>query len=150
MMLKRKHDGGRCTGVQILHTGLKPQQNFSHRLIEQAMAEGWADISGNTLTLHADPEPLVYTLKRTPGYYCTSTGERIPISEVAWGRMRATGNGDLSRRDAVAWLAAHGKAQDDYDVTWAYECELQPEQHARWRAVTAVSGNVVAACRAGV
>lgn len=145
MLLKRIHEQGQCVGVEVKHTGLKPRQNFSHRMIEQAMAEGWVQIDGDTLTMTADPEPLRYKLLRRPGYYCTSNGERIPISELAWTRMRATGIGDLSRKEALAWLQANKKGEGDYEVTNAYECELDPKLHAKYRGVTAPSGQLKAA-----
>lgn len=146
MLMQRQFSkGGKCTHVIVKHTGIEPEQNFSHRLVEQAVAEGWMRIDGTVLTVKAEPEDLVYTLKRRPGYYCSTTGERIPISDLAMGRMRATGIGDLTRQEALAWLASKGRAGGGYEVTNAYECVLGDEQHDQFRAVRAVSGNVVAA-----
>lgn len=146
MFLQRIHDRAhRCTGVRVKHTGLSPEQNFSHRLIEQAMAEGWVVIDGDTLTMQAKPEALRFRLRRVPGYYCISTGERIPVSDIAWTRMRSTGLGDLSRKEALAWLLARGRAQTDYEVTNAYECVLDEEQHAKYRAVKAPTGLLTSA-----
>lgn len=146
MLLKRITDpAGHCTGVQVKHTGLKPQQNFSHRLVEQGILEGWIQIEGDTLTIRAEPEDLRYHLQRRPGYYCRSSRQRIPISETAWVRKRSTGVGDISRREAQAWLAAHAKKLDDYEVTEAYECALETALHQKYRAVRARSGMLVAA-----
>ena len=84
-------------------------------------------------------------MRRTPGYYCKSTGEQIPISTLAWVRVLTSGVGDLSRLEALAWLAAHGKAASDYEFTMSYECVLDAGLHQKYRAVRAVSGNPVAA-----
>lgn len=146
MLMKRQHDSaGKCTHVLVKHTGTGPAQNFSRRLVLQAVTDGWMQITGSTLTIKAEPEDLFYAIKRQPGYYCISTGERIPVDELAWSQMLQTGRGDLSRQQALAWLAANGKQASDYEVTMAYECVLGDAQHAKFRAVTAVSGNLVAA-----
>lgn len=123
----------RVSHVLVKHTGLKPEQNFSRRLVESALADGWMTLDGATLTMKGDPEDLVYLVKRDPGYYCVSTGERIPISQMAWTRMLATGIGDLSAREAKGWLLARGKAQNDYEVCQAYECVLDADQHDRFK-----------------
>ncbi len=131
--------------VEIEHTGLNPQQNFSHRLIERSIEEGWVTIVGDKLTMKGDPEDLVYTLARAPGYYCKSSGERIPIGEVAWEVFKAAGQGQRSRKEALAWLQSRKLAADDYEVTQAYECVLNDAQHEKFRAVRSISGNLVAA-----
>ena len=87
---------------------------------------------------------LVYTLLREPGYYCKSTGERIPISAAAWARAKTVA-GDLSRREALNWLATRGLAEDDYEVTQAYEVELAEDAHAKYRGVPSPCGRLVAA-----
>jgi hypothetical protein len=139
----------RCTHVRVIHTGTHPQQNFSHRVVEQALVDGWMHLESDgkiaTLTVTAEPEDLHYRLKRAPGYYCRSTGELIPISPTAWTRMRSTGQGDMSSREAKAWLLARGKDAGDYEVTNAYECVLDAEQHAKFQAVRDGASNVVAA-----
>lgn len=146
MLIQRIHDpAGQCTGVRVKHTGLAPEQNFSHRLVEQALMEGWVTIDGDTLVMKAEPEDLRYLLKRRPGYYCTSSGQRIPITEAAWVRKQSTGRGDLSRKEALSWLAAHGKKAGDYHVTEAYECALETALHARYRAVPGRNGLLTAA-----
>lgn len=143
MLLKRIYaSDGTVSGVEIKNTGVSREQNFSHRLVEQAIVEGWAILEGNTLTLRGEPEDLVYTVKRTPGYYCTSTGERIPISAVAWGSPQ---RGVLARKEALTWLLARGKAASDYEVTNAYECVLAEHQHNKFHAVTDPKGRIVGA-----
>lgn len=135
--------------VEIGHTGLNPQQNFSHRLIERAIEEGWIQIASSQLTMRATPEDLVYDLVRAPGYYCKSTGAKIPTSEVAWEVFKAIGRGDRSRKEAVAWLQANSLSGDDYEVTHAYECVLNDAQHEKFKAVRSISGNLVAAYTQG-
>lgn len=143
MLLKRIYaDDGSVSAVEIKHTGTNPEQNFSHRLVEQAIVEGWASLDGDRLTLRGQPEDLAYTVRRSPGYYCTSTGERIPVSAMAWASPQ---RGTLARKEALAWLAARGKAATDYEVTNAYECVLDEAQHARFRAVTDPKGRIVGA-----
>lgn len=135
------------THVEVRHTGSRAEQNFSRRLVEQAVLAGLMRIEGDRLYLKTAPDEddLSFALKRTPGYYQTSTGERIPISEMAMTRMLRTGMGDLTRAEAVAWLAARGAPQTDYEVTNAYECVLDEAQHAKYRAVPDAKGRRVAA-----
>lgn len=134
MMLKRLHDAAKqCIGVRVLHTGSTAPQNFSMRLVEAGMEQGWVGIEGDVLTLRSQPEALTYKLKRTPGYYCKSSGERIPVSATAWARLLATGVGKLSRAEALDWLATRGLQPDDYDLCVQYECELNAQQHAKFK-----------------
>lgn len=146
MLMQRQYNSaGKCTHVRVKHTGTEHEQNFSRRLVLQAVTDGWMKVEGATLTIKAEPENLIYDVKRHPGYYCTSTGERMPIDELAWSQMLQTGRGDLSRQQALAWLAANGKAPSDYEVTMAYECVLSAPQHEKFHAEVAISGNLVAA-----
>lgn len=55
--------------IELRHTGTHAEQNFSRRLVEAAVKEGWMKIEGDKLALLAKPENLVYTIKRTPGRY---------------------------------------------------------------------------------
>lgn len=141
MMLRKQYDkAGKCTHVTVKHTGSSPEQNFSHRVVEDGVADGWIAVSPSQLVIKTDGEPLRYALKRTPGYYCLSTGERIPVSAMAWASPR---RGELASREARDWLSKAGKAPTDYEVTNAYECVLAPEQHDRFRAVLDAKGRVV-------
>jgi hypothetical protein len=143
MLLKRIYaDDGSVSAIEIKHTGTSREQNFSHRLIEQAIVDGWARLDGDTLTLRGQPEDLTYSVRRSPGYYCTSTGERIPVSAMAWASPQ---RGTLARKEALAWLAARGKPAGDYEVTNAYECVLDEAQHHQFHAVRDAKGRVVGA-----
>jgi hypothetical protein len=101
-------------------------QNFSNRLVEQALADGWMQLEGDRLTVVSDTEGVQFTVRRGPGYYCASTGEQIPISQTAWGRFRSTGKGDLSASEAKAWLASRGRGLTDYEIVTGYECVPVP------------------------
>lgn len=143
MLLQRQYDGdGAVSHVVVKHTGASAEQNFSNRLVEQAVVDGWMSIDGDHLTVKTDGEPLVYDLKRTPGYYCTSTGERIPVSAIAWASAQ---RGVLARKEALRWLEAKGLPATDYEVTNAYECVLCDEHHDKFRAVIGPKGQVMAA-----
>lgn len=146
MYLKRLYDdAGRVTSVEIRHTGVSAEQNFSRRMVLQACSDGWMRLAGDQLIVVGEPEDLVYTIKRAPGYYCVSTGERIPVSQLAWEQAVSQPAAVIASGEARAWLSGAGKAANDYEVTMAYECVLVEQQHEKFRAVKAVSGNPVAA-----
>lgn len=135
----------RISHVEVLHSGIKPEQNFDDGMIDSAVAQGWATLSGNRLELKTDGEPLRYTVLRAPGYFCKSTGEAIPVTAKAWARFRYAGDSSLSQPEARAWLAANGKEANDYDIAVAYHCVIDDDQHARFRAVRGPKGQIVAA-----
>lgn len=125
--------------VTCIHSGTSPEQNFSDRLVDTAQREGWIVIDGNTLLMKTADEPLRYEITRKPGYFCKSTGEAIPVTEANWLRFRMA-NDQRASAEAKAWLAANGKAADDYDITTAYHCVLDATQHANYRAVSPGGG----------
>lgn len=149
MLLKRQYDLGdpgnpRVTGVELRHTGIHAEQNFSARLVFQAIAEGWMTLAGDLLLLKTATATLRYAIKRSPGYYCCHDGSRIPISDVAQQERLRTGIGRLAAAEARAHLAAHGfagkKSPDPanpagYQVIEHYECVLDAAQHAKYKAV---------------
>lgn len=55
--------------IEVQHTGTTRDQHFSVDLVAAGLAEGWLSIAGGKLTLHAQPEDLVYTILRVPGKY---------------------------------------------------------------------------------
>ncbi len=148
MLLKRLYDrtdadNPVCNGVELRHTGTHAAQNFSERLATQAMAEGWMAIGGGTITLKTDVGPLLYTIKREPGYYCCHDGQPIPISEMAKRERLRSGIGRLAAAEAKAYLAARGFAgkpspdarnPSGYEVIDHYECVLEAAQHERYKA----------------
>lgn len=138
MLIKRHFANGTDkppTHVEVKHTGVSPEQNFSDRMVDQAVKEGWITVDGDTLTMKTDGEPLVYSVTRKPGYFCKSTGEAIPIADRAWFKFRLGNDSGESRPQALAWLAGKGLPADDYDITTAYHCVLDADQHAKFKAV---------------
>src|SRR5262245_58132058 len=83
MLLKRiyHHDAhGHPTTlshVEVKHTGPFPEQNFSHRLVNTGIAEGWMTLSRGELLIHAGDEDVVYTINRIPGRYCCHCGSSL-------------------------------------------------------------------------
>ena len=73
--VKQVDEQGNCTNppplsyVECHHTGVRPEQNFSDKLVRAGLMEGWIALDGKTLTLKVQPEPLRYTIKRLPGQY---------------------------------------------------------------------------------
>lgn len=132
------------THIEVRDTGASPAQNFSHRFVEDGVAAGWITLTDATLTIKAEPEDLAFALVRRPGYYCTSTGERIPVSDTSWNSAR---RGELANREALRWLTALGKVLTDYEVTNAYECVLSAAQHEKFRKVPDAKGRLVGAHR---
>ena len=146
MKLKRIHDAnGVCTGVEIKHTGLSPEQNWDQGQVMQYASEGWLRLDGDTIFVSGSGETLQYDVLRKPGYFVASTGERIPVSELAMTQFMTETHATLAPAEARAFLAAKGLPATDYEASRVYRCRLNDEQHAKWRAVTDIAGNVVAA-----
>lgn len=61
--------------IEVQHTGTSRDQHFSDSLVAAGLVEGWMSISDGQLTLHAQPEDLVYAILRVPGKY-TSKAEK--------------------------------------------------------------------------
>lgn len=114
--------------IVVKHTGVSVEQNFSRRLVEGAVAEGWMTLSRGKIIVHAKPEDLVYTVKRAPGHYCVHCGEKLDSDT----------NGQGARKH-VAEKHAGAKSPDPqwphgYAVTNAFECVLDEKQHAKFKA----------------
>lgn len=134
-----------CVGVDLFHTGTTAEQTFKRRLVLDACAQGWMTIAGDDLELKAAQDKLVYSIARHPGYYVKSTGERIPLSDLAMSEFLTENVAKLAPSEARAFLAGRGLPADDYEATRNYHCVLAAEQHEKWRAVRDIAGNVVAA-----
>lgn len=146
MLLKRHHigvqtDNGsvefRLKYVELKHTGVKPEQNFSTSLIAQGMADGWISMDDKSITLGVKPEALKYSIKRKPGYYCCHDGKAIPVTAEAYGDPA------LAAVQCQQYLKANGfagkKSPDPsnpagYERTHAYECVLDAKQHEKFKA----------------
>lgn len=132
-------------GVELFHTGSTAEQTFKRRLVLDACAQGWMKIDGDKLTLASTSDVLTYAIKRHPGYYVKSTGERIPLSDLAMSEYLTEIVATLAPSEARAFLAGRGLPADDYEATRNYHCVLNDAQHEKWQAVRDIAGNTVAA-----
>src|SRR5690349_13848686 len=115
--------------VEVRHTGLDREQNFSTRLVKQAIEEGWMAIQDGKLILYSKPENLIYDIKRLPGRYSCFDGAKLPDDEDDSGKL------------ARAYLAEHYPNQPSpdpdnpsgYYKINAYECVLNAEQQEKFR-----------------
>lgn len=139
--------------VEVVTSGMQPEQNFDRRrFVLKGISEGWAKLSDDekTLTVHATPEDLVFDVVRAPGYYCVSTGERIPLSKFAEEEAFNSTTATMAAGEARKWLVAKklplmaGKLAN-YEAPKHYACKLNAKQHEKFRAVQNVAGNWVAA-----
>lgn len=144
MLLKRIHnDSGVVTHVLVKHTGSGDAQNFSERLVGAGVEAGWIVVEGETLTIKAQPEPLRYSIRRRPGYYVAGTCDRIPLTDAAWSQALSRTEATLAPREAKAYLSQRGLPVTGYEVTRAYECVLDAEQHDKFKAIVNAKGLVV-------
>lgn len=114
--------------VELRHTGTTAGQNFSGGLVEAALREGWMTVSPGKITLHVQPEELVYSITRMPGRYCCHCAEKLPDDAT----------GELARAH-VGGLHAGVPSPDaqhpaGYCMLNHYECVLDATQHERWKA----------------
>lgn len=133
MYLKRIHEGGKCVGVRVLHTGTSREQNFSTRLVFQAAAEGWLTIAGDVLTIAAQNAKLVYKVTARPGYYCVHDGE--PMPDAATARMY------VAQKFAGVPSPDPGNPAG-YGLRNHFECVLDPVQHDRFRTSAGARGTL--------
>jgi len=119
--------------VEIKHTGISAEQNFSTRFVEAGLAQGFASVGDGKITLRAKPEDLVYTIKRGPGHYCCHCGVALPDAS------RIVSPGITAGMQQVA--AMHeGKPSPDagnpsgYLRLNEYQCVLDFATHEKWKA----------------
>lgn len=123
-------------GIDVQHTGVDASQNFSRRVVDAGVQQGWLTLSKGKLILHTNQEDLVYTVARTPGLYCCHCG--ASLGEDATGQ---------SGQEHVRAMHKDEPSPDPsnpagYRRTHAYECTLDHDQHVRWQrpAGATVSG----------
>ncbi len=134
------------TGVKVIHTGLEAEQRWDRGQLMQFASEGWLKFDGSQVTIAAENATLVYDVVTQPGYFVRSTGERIPVSELAMQQFMTEREAPLAAAEARAFLAGKGLAANDYDATRAYTFRLRSDLHEHWRKVVdPLSGNDVAA-----
>jgi len=115
--------------IEIRHTGFHPEQNFSTKLVNAGLEEGWIAIEKGKLLLYGDPETLVYDITRGPGRYSCFDGSKLPDDEADKGTL------------ARAVLAERHPGQPSPDPQHPagyyklnhYECVLNTEQQERFR-----------------
>jgi len=129
MLLKRIYDKEKLDHIELRHTGTSAEQNFSRRLVEGAVSEGWMTLSRGKIILHAKPEDLTYTIKRGPGHYCLHCGEKIE-SDALGAAARAH---MAEKHDGMESPDRHWPA--GYMVTHAFECVLDDKQHEKFKAL---------------
>lgn len=114
--------------VAIVHTGVDQKQNFSRRLIDAGVAEGWVTLSRGMITLHTEEADLAYTILHMPGRYCLHCEQHFPTDPT----------GSESRRH----LAVTHPGAESPDAQWphgykvleGYECLLDAAQHEAWKS----------------
>lgn len=129
------------THVEVVHTGKSEDQVWSSKQVAEWVEHGWATLADDTITLRtAEHQPdLVYTITRSPGYYCANSGERIPLSDLALSQFMTKTVATIAPREAAAWLVAHGKQADDYTATRNYHCVLRADLHAQFSVKATVA-----------
>lgn len=135
----------RVIGVDLFSTGEQPEQNWCRRQVLQYVSEGWMRLEGRQIVLQARQDTLTYDVVQEPGYYVASTGERIPLSELAMAQFMGEPQAILAAAEARNFLASRGLEPGDYTASRTYHCRLNDEQHAKWRSVRDRAGNLVAA-----
>jgi len=128
MLLKRIYEGAKLQHIALRHTGVKAEQNFSRRLVEGAVADGWMTLSQGKIILHVQPEDLVYMIVRGPGHYCCHCKEKLDGSGFgAQARAHVKEKHAGASSPDPQWPAG-------YCVVNAYECVLDTAQHAKYKA----------------
>ena len=56
--------------INIIHTGVRLEQNFSTRFVERGLSEGWLVLKELSIELHFKPSVLTYEILEKPGRYC--------------------------------------------------------------------------------
>jgi len=119
--------------LEVKHTGIAPEQNFSTRLVEALAALGFLSLSRGKIVLHAQPEDLNYTIKRGPGHYCCHCGEALPEAASIVSPGVTAGMKHVAEKHP-------GKPSPDasnpagYMRLNEYECVLDTGQHGKYKA----------------
>jgi hypothetical protein len=113
--------------LEVKHTGVHPEQNFSRGLVDAGLAEGWLSMSRGKIIVHTAQEDLGYTVLKVPGTYCCSCDEALGEDQ----------SGETGRRHVAANHAGEKSPDPNnpagFRVTNAYECVLAKEQHSKWQ-----------------
>lgn len=136
--------------VELIHTGVHREQNFSPRFVNRALREGWLSLRDGKIVLHCKYFPrgfskhrherdaermpiefedvnLEYTIVYVPGVYCLHCGDWLgedPSGEV--GRLHV-------RTDHRGMKSPDERYPHGYRNGNLYECILDAGQHERFR-----------------
>jgi hypothetical protein len=114
--------------LEVRHTGTHPEQNFSSRLVAAGLTEGWITLTDETLTLHAHPEDLVYTILAKPGRTCLHCLATLP-DDI---------RGELARAHVAAehpdTPSPDPANPAGYEMISHYRCVLDEAQHTKYKA----------------
>lgn len=120
--------------IEVKHTGVHAEQNFSERLVQDGVKRGYITLSRGVLTLHGEPEDLDYKIARTPGFYCCHCGVEIPDAGLRTPEDSSITIGTRHVRQE------HGDKESPdpsnpsgYRRINHYEVVLDHGQHARYR-----------------
>lgn len=115
------------SGVEVLHTGVRAEQNFSTSLITEFIKLGIAEINNDELVLHTSSDDLKYTILRSPGRWCLHCKEKLTddaTGEMARLHIAMKHNGVPSPVESepsgYVWLTY-------------FECVLDEGQHAEYK-----------------
>lgn len=120
--------------LELLHTGVKAEQNFSTPMITEFMKLGIVNIAGDQLTLRTRSEDLQYTIKRMPGRWCLHCGEKLSDDQ----------NGELARLHVA--MKHKGKPSPieaepaGYQWLTYFECVLNKKQHNQYKKEAGKNG----------
>lgn len=123
--------------LTLKHTGVHPEQNFSRRLIDGGLQEGWLSLGHGQVVLHTEQGDLHYTVNKVPGSYCCFCDAKLDDDTTG-----------TSGREHVREFHEGAESPDPsnpmgFRVTNAYECTLDADEHAKWmRPAYATVSNV--------
>jgi hypothetical protein len=66
-------------GIEIQDLGATPNQHFTPKFVEAGLTQGWIDLDAKkgTLTVNGENRSVGYIVKRLPGHYCLTCGEKL-------------------------------------------------------------------------
>lgn len=115
--------------VEVLHTGMSEEQNFSTRLVDRGISEGWIAVRDGKLVVYGKPENLEYDILKLPGRYSCFDGSKLPDDADDTGRQA---------REIIASRYPGQPSPDPnhpagYYKINHYECKLNAAQQERFR-----------------
>jgi len=93
-----RREAERALGLVLDHVAVlraKARQNFSTKLVEQGVVEGWLTAGRGLIVLHGPPE-TAYRVRRGPGHYCRHCGDALEGEAAARAHVAAAHAGQAS------------------------------------------------------